>query len=488
MKRRDFLKTGGALAAGAVIAPSALAAPAGAPTASDGASMDGAPAPEKAPAPQPGIESLNDLEVPVRGLRPMVRKQVTAIMIGSGARGNTYAKCAEMFPEALKFVGVSDINDYRRDEFARDYGIAEDRKYGDFSEILSVPKFADCAIICTPDDLHYAPAMMALKLGYHVLVEKPIAPTEKECRGILALSLKTGLVVGTCHVLRYAPYFMTLREVLRKGMIGEVVSIQHQEPIQYQHMAHSYVRGNWRDSAQTTPIILAKSCHDLDILRWLIGRPCETISADGSLYLFKAANAPEGAPARCTDGCPHEPTCPYSAINIYVRQKKHTYVFDIPDRNDEAALLEEIRKGPYGRCVFHCDNNQPDHYVAGMVFEGGVTASFSMDAFTPRGGRRTKVMGTTGYIEGDGHTFTLNDFRTGKQYLWDRDVSDIPEYKDSGHGGGDLALFRDFIEAVSYEDPGRLSSTIDVSMESHLMGFAAEKSRRSRKKVKVRLG
>ena len=470
MKRRDFLKTGSALAAGAVIAPSALAA---SPAPSGAASLE--------------TESLNDMKVPVRGLRPMVKRQVTAIVIGSGARANTYAETAAMYPDALKFVGVSDINDYRRDEFAKEYGIPDDRKYGDFSEILSVPKFADCAIICTPDDLHYAPAMMALKLGYHVLVEKPIAPTEKECRDILSLSLKTGLVVGTCHVLRYAPYFITLREVLRKGMIGDIVSIQHQEPIQFQHMAHSYVRGNWRNSEQTTPIILAKSCHDLDILRWLIGKPCETIFADGSLYLFKAGNAPEGAPDRCTDGCPHESTCPYSAINIYVRQKKHTYVFDIPDRNDETALLDQIKKGPYGRCVFRCDNNQPDHYVAGMVFKDGITASFSMDAFTPRGGRRTKVMGTTGYIEGDGKAFTLNDFRTGKQYVWDKDVSEIPEYKGSGHGGGDLALFRDFIEAVSYEDPGRLSSTIDVSMESHIIGFAAEESRKTGKKVKIRL-
>lgn len=466
---------GGAVAVGASLAPSTLL------------NAEPAAAGQQTAAAEPEATSLNDVKIPVRSLEPKVKHQVTAIVIGAGSRGNTYSKMARMYPDTVKIVGVSDINDYRRDKFASEYQIPEDRKYGDFSEILSVPKFADCAIICTPDDLHYAPTMMALKLGYHVLVEKPIAPTEKECRDILALSRKTGLVVGTCHVLRYAPYFIALRTMLQEGRIGEIVSVQHQEPVQFQHMAHSYVRGNWRSAKETTPMILAKSCHDLDILRWLIDKPCKTIVADGSLHLFKKENAPADAPLKCTDGCPHEAECPYSAINIYVRQKKHTYVFDIPDRTDEAALMEQIRNTPYGRCVYRCDNDQPDHYVANMVFGDDVTSSFSMDAFTPNGGRRTRVMGTTGYIEGDGKVFRLYDFRDGKEYVWNLDVVDIPEYKESGHGGGDLALCRDFLEAVSFEDPTMLSSTIDVSMESHIMGFAAEKSRKKGKKIRIKV-
>lgn len=470
MKRRDFFKFCGVAAAGTALSQmnplEAMAA--GAPPAFN------------------DVTSLNDVDLNIRGLSPKTDRQITIIIIGAGSRGNTYARYAQLFPDKVKVVGVSDINDYRLHKLSDLHDVPVERRYGDFSEILSVPKFADAAVICTPDDVHYAPTMMALKLGYHVLVEKPIAPTEKECRDILNLSLKSGLVVGTCHVLRYAPYFIALREVMHRGMIGDIVSIQHQEPIQFQHMAHSYVRGNWRNEKQTTPIILAKSCHDLDILRWLFDKPCKTIVADGDLFLFKAENAPEGAPLKCTDGCPHEAACPYSAINIYVREKRHTYVFDIPDRRDEAALLDQLKKGPYGRCVYHCDNDQPDHYVANMVFEGGRTASFSMDAFAPVGGRRTRVMGTTGFIDGDGASFTLWDFRDGKKYVWDRKVSDIPEYKGSGHGGGDHALFRDFTEAVAANDPKLLSSTIDVSMESHLMGFLAEKSRKNGKKMKIK--
>jgi predicted dehydrogenase len=326
-----------------------------------------------------------------------------------------------------------------------------------------------------------------MELGYDVLLEKPAAQTEAECRQILAYTKKYNRIVAICHVLRYAPYFIALKHAVATGEIGELVNIQHMEPIQYAHMAHSYVRGNWRSEKATTPIILAKSCHDLDIIRWIVDKPCLTIAADGSLHLFKKENAPEGAPLRCTDGCPHESTCPYSAIDIYVTRKQHLGVFDLKNRRDENEIMEKIKTTGYGRCVYHCDNDQPDHYVSQMTFEDGKTASFTMDAFTPWGGRRTRIMGTTGFIEGDGKTFTVYDFRSNKKKVWNMDVVDAEEYKGSGHGGGDFALVRDFIEAVATQDNNRLSSTIEASIESHIMGFAAEKSRKSNKKAKVKL-
>jgi predicted dehydrogenase len=326
--------------------------------------------------------------------------------------------------------------------------------------------------------------MKALELGYDVLLEKPVAPTEKECRDILKQAHKYNRIVAVCHVLRYAPYFVALKEVLDSGAIGDIVSVQHMEPIQYAHMAHSYVRGKWPLADKTTPIILAKSCHDLDILRWLIGKPCQTIAAEGSLHLFRPENAPKGAPERCTDGCPHEATCPYSAIDIYERRKRHLGVFDLP-RKDPALIREKLKTTNYGRCVFRCNNDQCDHYVAIMKFEGDITASFTMDAFTPWGGRRTRIMGTKGFIEGDMKTFTFYDFRSGHKSVWDQKVSEVAEYKGSGHGGGDHLLARDFVRAVSAGDEKLLSSTIDVSIESHVMGFMAEKSRKSMKKVKI---
>lgn len=416
-----------------------------------------------------------------------VSKPVTVCVIGAGNRGRLYARYAERYPETMKVVGVSDINPERAKAMAQKHGIAPEYVMGHYNEVFTKPKFADVLVISTPDDRHYEPCMKGLEMGYDILLEKPAAQTEKECKDILAQTRKYGRIVAICHVLRYAPYFVALRQTAQSGIIGDIVSIQHMEPIEHQHMAHSYVRGNWRVEKDTTPIILAKSCHDLDIIRWIIGKPCERVSADGSLFLFKKENAPEGAPYRCTDGCPHEAKCPYSALRVYVRNKKHLGVFDLKDRNDENEIREKLLTTGYGRCVYHCDNDQPDHYVANMVFDGGTTSSFTMDAFTPWGGRRTRIMGTLGYIEGDMNKFTVYEFASGRKLIWDKEVEQTPEYKGSGHGGGDFALVRDFLEAVDKQDESLLSSTIEASIESHIIGFAAEKSRKGNKKRNVKL-
>ena len=474
MIRRDFLKRCGLIAAGVALADpfaqaaNLLADPAAEPTA-DLFTPDG------------------KVKVKIRSLKPDTNKQVTAIVIGAGNRGRLYARYAQKFPEHLKIVGVSDINENRRKDMAKKHNIPAENCFGDYNDVFLREKFADIAIVATSDDKHVEPCLKALEKGYDVLLEKPIAQTEKECRQILAASKKSGRILGVCHVLRYYPYFYALKQVVDSGVIGELVNIQHFEPIQFAHMAHSYVRGNWRSSKQTTPIILAKSCHDLDIMRWLVDRPCKTISADGSLHLFKKENMPAGAPFRCTDGCPHQDKCPYSAIDVYVKKKAHLGVFDLKNKKDENEIMEKLKTTGYGRCVYQCDNDQPDHYVAEMTFGDGKTGSFTMDAFTPWGGRRTRIMGTMGYIEGDMKSFTVWDFKTGKKNVWSMEVEDAEEYKGSGHGGGDYALVRDFVEAVALQDPGRLSSSIDASVESHIMGFAAEKSRLSMKKAEVNL-
>ena len=439
----------------------------------------------------PEIASDKKINTKIQSLDAKLDKPVTVMIIGAGDRGRCYAQYAEKFPQSMKVVGVADLNPHRRKDMAKKHNIPAENQFAHFNDALSKAKFADAVVISTPDNLHYEPCMKALALGYDVLLEKPVAPSEKECRDIMKQAHKYNRIVAVCHVLRYAPYFVALKQVLDSGAIGDLVSIQHLEPVEYCHFAHSYVRGNWPNSKTTTPVILAKSCHDLDILRWLIDKPCESIAAEGSLHLFKKEMMPVGATERCIDNvdgtdCPHEKDCPYSAKHVYMEKKRHLSPFDLP-RKDPALIREKLKTMNYGRCVYRCNNDQCDHYVAIMKFQGDITASFSMDAFTPWGGRRTRIMGTKGFIEGDMKTFTFYDFRSGHKSVWDQKVSEIAEYKGSGHGGGDHLLVRDFVRAVSAQDSKLLSSTIDVSIESHVMGFMAEKSRKSNKKVSIKL-
>jgi hypothetical protein len=406
-------------------------------------------------------------------------KPVTAIVLGAGARGNTYGNFAYNFPDMIRIVGVAEPAEIRRSRFVNKHKISEEHVFNTWEHVFERPRFADAVIITTPDDLHYGPCMEALEMGYHVLLEKPIAPTEQECKDILAKSQEKNKVVAVCHVLRYAPYFQKIKALLQSGAIGEIVSMQHFEPIEHVHMAHSFVRGNWHSAVETTPIILAKSCHDMDMIRWLLDQPCRSVAAYGGLKWFRKENAPEGSTARCMDGCAIEHECPYSAMKIYHRKRTYTYVFDLPEDKSQHgdAILQYLRNTNYGRCVYKMDNDQPDHYVCAMEFEKDITASFSMEAFTSYHGRQTRIMGSMGDIVGDMNAFTLTSFITGESRVYDNKAEDVDIYKNSGHGGGDWRLMHDWVKAVSMEDPSLLSSGIEASIESHLMAFAAEKSR-----------
>ena len=412
-------------------------------------------------------------------------KPLTAVVLGAGNRGNTYSGYSLKFPDELKIVGVAEPIEFRRKRFAKKYQIPEDRQWVTWEHALKVAKFADALIITTPDHLHYGPAMGGLKLGYDMVLEKPISQTWKQCNDIMNLTVKTGRIVAICHVLRYTPYFQKMREIMQSGQIGEIVSIQHLEPVEHIHMSHSFVRGNWRNSKESNPMILAKSCHDLDILRWMIGKPCTSISSYGSLSYFIKAHAPEGSTLRCTGGCKVEATCPFSALKIYYRNRTWLSHMDLPEEGDKGpAIMKHLQEGPYGRCVFRCDNDVVDHQITNMEFGGKITAAFSMEALTSYAGRRTRIMGTKGDLVGDENVLTVFDFESRKETSWDARTA---LKMQSGHGGGDYGLLHDFIRAVSTKDPKVLTSTIQESMESHLMAFKAEESRHSGKTIAVKM-
>ena len=399
---------------------------------------------------------------------------VKAVVIGHGSRGGLYSRFSRELTDQWKIVGVAEPIEYRRDAAATAYEIPASQTFTTWEHVFRKPKFADVCIISTPDDLHYGPAMAALEAGYDLLLEKPIAMTWQECKSILDLATRKQAIVCVCHVLRYAPYFVELKRVIEDGSIGDVVSIQHLEPIHHIHMSHSYVRGIWRNTKTSLPIILAKSCHDLDLLRWYVDKPYTSVSCLGDRSVFRPEQAPKGAPQYCMDGCPAEKQCPYFAPDVYVHKKKWgAGAIITPDRS-ESGILEALRKGQYGKCVYRNDNNQPDHVTANFGFKDEVTATFSMEAMTSYAGRKTRVMGTKGDVVGDEETLRITNFASGQVRDWDvrQASSDL-----SGHGGGDIRMVKDFAMAVTKRDSSLLSTNLKESMESHLAGFMAEESR-----------
>jgi predicted dehydrogenase len=412
---------------------------------------------------------------------------VRLIVIGAGSRGWRYADYALQRPDELTIVGVAEPRSVYRDRLAADHRIPAANVVDDWRALAGRPRFADGVIIATPDALHAEPAEAFAGLGYHLLLEKPMAPSAAECRRIVAAVRSAGVIFAVCHVLRYTRYSDALKALLAAGRIGEVMSVEHLEPVGYWHQAHSFVRGNWRSAAGSSPMLLAKSCHDLDWIRYMIGKPCVQVASFGSLSHFRRDRRPAGAADRCLD-CGVEPSCPYSAKKIYlgrVARGETGWPVDVLAAVPTAATIEAaLRDGPYGQCVYACDNDVVDHQVVAMRFAGGATASFTMTGFSRQRDRETRVFGTHGEIRGDGSTIEVHDFLTDRTERIDPSQASDGTIL-TGHGGGDLRLMEEFVAAVAAEDPGRILSGPEETLETHLVVFAAEEARREGRVVDV---
>jgi len=413
--------------------------------------------------------------------------EIRIIIAGAGHRGTSYARLIGMIPNT-KVVGLAEPQEHNRRQMVKKHNIPAENVFTDWRDMAARDKFADAVIIATQDRMHTAPAVAFAEKGYDMLLEKPMAPTADDCRTIVKAAVDNGILFGVCHVMRYTDYTRKLKSLLDSGLIGEVVSLQHLEPVGWWHQAHSFVRGHWRNEAESSCMLLAKSCHDLDWIRHVMGVPCRKISSFGSLYHFRRENKPEGAGQRCVD-CAVEADCPYSAKRIYLGRvaRGHTSwpVSVLTPEPTEQSITEAITSGPYGRCVYECDNDVVDHQVVNMEFDGGKTAVFTMTAFNRPRGRETRIFGTRGELYGDGSKITHFDFLTEKTQDVDTRAADASIL--GGHGGGDGRLIESFIAALSQKDPGKILSGPQETLETHMMVFAAERARRENKVVDVRI-
>ena len=415
---------------------------------------------------------------------------VKAVILGVGARGaEGYGRYVLERPELLQISALCDINPERNEKYAELFNVSKDMCFTSAEDLFAQGKIGDVMFICTQDRDHFEHAKKALELGYDILLEKPISPVLEECVELARLAKVYNRKIVLGHVLRYTAYFQKIKEIIDSGIIGKVIAINQIENVEFWHEAHSFVRGNWRNSDESSPMILQKTCHDFDIFYWLTGSKCKTLSSYGDLHLFKKENAPEGATVRCTQDCKVKDSCPYNAETIYVKNFKELPISDeeklrrwpycqVITNPTVERLQKAIEEGPYGRCVYHCDNNVVDHQVVSMVMENGIICNLTMSAFTRTGGRQVKIMGTMGDIIADENEMTIRIGVYGKPLEW-IDVRTLAT-DFSGHGGGDIKLVADFLQTVERKDGAegnQCLTTIENSVESHIIAFAAEYSR-----------
>ncbi len=452
---------------------------------------------------------------------------ISAVLIGAGRRGlQIYGNYALRFKNKLNFVAIAEPIKTRRVKFAYLHGIPSNRCYKSWEDLFSEDKLADVAFICTQDQMHTDPCLLALEKGYHVLLEKPMAHRLEDCIKIVKKVEETGKILGVSHVLRYTGFFSTIYEIIQKGLLGDIINITHRENVMWYHYAHSYVRGPWANADKSSPMILTKCCHDLDLLYYMVGSLPKKISSFGNLIHFKSENAPKGAPEFCLDGCPIKDKCLYYAPRTYIDiipqiqmieksdnkflkilgrlRKNHVnfltyiskiiplfkelrYYGDFPiyylytdqkeDYSDEVKV-RILKKSPYGRCVYKCDNNVVDHQVVNIEFENGVTANLTMNGFSEQEGRTLRIDGTKATLKGEFHIsgekiFYYDHFSGKEKLVYKKKLT-----RESGeYGVGDFELLNAYIDSLISKEKTQPLTNARECLESHLMAFAANESR-----------
>lgn len=414
-------------------------------------------------------------------------QKLNVAIIGCGSRGcETYARLIQNKKEQFAITALCDIRKDRLDRYGKEFNVKKENLFLTEDEFFK-EKRGDVLFVCVLDQDHVRVAIKALKLGYHLLLEKPISASLDECLELLKVQKEVKKEVVVCHVLRYAKAFIKVKELIDEGTIGSLVLMQALEQVGWFHQAHSFVRGNWHNTKDTAPMIMAKCCHDLDLLQYYAKSRCDTISSIGSLEFFKKENMPNGASKRCTF-CKYVDTCPYSAKVIYIDlwkkqgSPKNNWPYNvITEANPltEKALMEAIKTNQYGKCVFDCDNDAVDNQIVMIEFENGVKATLTMTAFTGATGRIMKFYGTMGEIDLDEEKGVIEV----KRFAQDKEVikiSDLTLSSNLAHGGGDYMLIENLYDAIT---TGHNTTTLDESIESHLMAILAEKSRLENGKV-----
>lgn len=424
-------------------------------------------------------------------------ESLSCIIVGAGHRAVGYAS---VFPDKIKVVGVADPSILRREHAARKFNLDPSHCFESAGQLAEQPKFADFVINGTMDHQHVSTAIPLLERDYDMLLEKPFATNENEMWELVDTVRRTGRKVVICHVLRYTPFYAEIRRRIINNMIGEIINIQATEHVSYHHMAVGYVRGKWNrtDYCQST-MLMAKSCHDLDIIAWMkSGIYPERVCSFGSNFQFCPEKAPPGAGTRCLVDCAIEKDCLYSARKHYLDHPDRWsfYVWDSLEHIDKPTIedkIESLKTSPYGRCVWKTDMNVVDHQSVLIEFEDGCTATLNMIGGSSKPSRSIHLIGTHGEIQGcmEDSAFKIRhiDPRPGREFseeTIDLNVKGDMSGAHGGHGGGDSRLVKDFLEYLHGNRPSLSTTSIEDSIAGHLIGFCANQSAAENKIITVK--
>ncbi len=403
----------------------------------------------------------------------LIEMPVRLAAIGAGNRMRTYMQYVEKNPHAVRLVAVIEPDSVRRNMLADRFGVPQEMRFASDKDFFALPHVADAVVICSPDKFHYPQSLMAIEKGYHILLEKPIARSAEECEEILRRSDEAGVRVSVCHVLRFHAMFLKIKELVASGRYGKIIGITHNEGVGIDRATHSYVRGTMNSEEENTSLLLAKCCHDVDLLLWISGGRCRAVSSFGSLRWFRKENAPASAALRCID-CAEEMQCPFSAVDLYKRRRDWIRNFiPGPGQTVDDVIDNELHEGRYGRCVYHCDNDLVDNQSVMMRMCDGVIISLIINVFTQRDCRNVEIRMSEGEIICDGDTIRARHFRSRETATYD--FSHLR--KIHAHGGADLALFANFIENLRNQEVP-LGAPLQEIIDSHNVIFEAERSRK----------
>lgn len=425
----------------------------------------------------------------------MENRPITAIIVGAGHRSFVYSELAKTNPEMLKIVGVADPNPIRRKKAMDYFGFKEDMCFENAEELAKKGKLADTVINGTMDEQHLETAVPLLDAGYDMLLEKPFAPNEEEMRQIVNCAKKNNSKVMICHVLRYTPFYYAIKERIVNGEIGDIINIQTTEHVSYHHLSTSYIRGKWANSDKChTSMLLAKCCHDLDIIMWMMSetKP-KQISSFGGKFQFKPENAPKEAGTICMKDCPLVDTCVYSTKRLYIDHPDRWafYVWDALEGKKNVTIEDKIAlmksDSPYARCIYKCDNNVVDHQSVLINFESGATGTHNMVGGSAEPRREIHIIGTKGEIFGNFEESKFTVLKIDPSPDAHNEECDVEEVDlrvtgdmvgaYGGHGGGDERLAADFVKFIRGEKPSLACTSIFDSVAGHLSVYLADKSR-----------